>query len=175
MFIFKWNCFLFDFCVPGEDGAGGELDVADFEAGEGDEDEDLDAEGFGEEEVGDDDEREGEEEDEAPEETAGFNGDEHEVRERAPGDEERAVEVGSDRLVRRRFARVARRNGREAPPLLLRRHRLGNWSLSFFSLFLCVRFLSEGWCEIEGGGFKWGSWGWNYRAVPASWVYKLIN
>ncbi|PQQ11076.1 hypothetical protein Pyn_20116 [Prunus yedoensis var. nudiflora] len=75
----------------------------DFEAREGDEDEDLDDKGFGEEEVGDDDEGEGEED-----EAACFNGDEHEVRERVPGDEERVVEVGGDQLVRHRFAHVAR-------------------------------------------------------------------
>ncbi|PQP92934.1 hypothetical protein Pyn_33710 [Prunus yedoensis var. nudiflora] len=58
-----------------------------FESGEGDEDEDLDDKGF-REEVGDDDEGEGEED-----EAVGFNGDEHEVRERVPGDEECVVEL----------------------------------------------------------------------------------
>ncbi|KAI5324830.1 hypothetical protein L3X38_033903 [Prunus dulcis] len=70
---------------------------------EGDEDEDLADKGFVEEEVGDDEEGEG-----AEDEVAGFNGNEHEVRERVQGYEERAAEVGSDRLVRCRFARPFR-------------------------------------------------------------------
>lgn len=94
-------------CIPGENGAWGEFDVADFETGEGDEDEDLDADGFGDEEVSEDDEGNGEEEEEAAEKASGFDGDEHEVRERAPGDEKSAVEVGGDGLTRRRRRRLS--------------------------------------------------------------------
>lgn len=70
--------------------------VANFEVREGDEDGDLDAKGFGEEEVGYDDEGEWEQKDEVAKEAAIFNSDEHEVRERALGDEDHAVEVGGD-------------------------------------------------------------------------------
>lgn len=62
----------------------------------------MDADGFGDEEVGEDDERERKEEDEAAEKATGFNGDEHEVRDGASGDEKRSVEIGGDGIVRRR-------------------------------------------------------------------------
>ena len=82
----------------------------DFEVKEWDEDGDLDAKGFEEEEVGYDEEGEWEQKDEAAEEAAAFNSDEHEVRERAMGDEDHVVEVGGDWLVWRRFAHVAGRD-----------------------------------------------------------------
>ncbi|KAF7845393.1 Glycerol-3-phosphate 2-O-acyltransferase 6 [Senna tora] len=82
-----------------EDGAGDEVDVAEFEAGEGEEDEGLDGESFGDEEVGEVDEGDGGEEEEGAEEAAGFEGDEEVVREGAAGDEEGAVEVRGHRLV----------------------------------------------------------------------------
>ena len=47
----------------------------EFDAREGDEDEDLDADGFRDEEVSDDDERKREEKKESSEKTSGFNGD----------------------------------------------------------------------------------------------------
>ena len=59
----------------------------------------MDSQGFRDEEVGENDEREREEEDEATEEATGFNGDKHEIRERASRDEKRSVKISRDRSV----------------------------------------------------------------------------
>lgn len=101
--------------LPRQNRTWDEFDVTDLKAGVGDEDEDLDAEGFGYEEVGEDDERNGEEEDEAAEKAAGFDGDHHEVREWTAGYEERAVKVGGNGLRRWRLGAVAFCYRREAP------------------------------------------------------------
>lgn len=75
----------------------------------------MDTEGFGDEEVRDDYDWKREEQDEASEEATGFDGDEHEVREGASGDQKSAVEVGGDGLVRCRRRAVAFRYRREVP------------------------------------------------------------
>lgn len=80
-------------------GSRHDLDVADLEAGEGEEDQRLDGERLGEEEVGEVDEGDGGEEEERAEEAAGLQSDEQVVREGAARDEESAVEVGRHRLV----------------------------------------------------------------------------
>jgi hypothetical protein len=103
------------------------LDVAHLEPRHGDVHQRADGQRLGEEDVGDVDERHGQEQQDGAEDAAGLQRHEEVVGERAPGDEQRAVQVGGHRLLRPPL-RAALLDGLEPP-----RHHLG-WLLRSHSL-----------------------------------------
>lgn len=69
--------------IPGKNSARYQLDVADLESSEGDENEDLNTNSFGNEEIRYDDQRQRKKKDKTSKEASRFNGNKHEVGERA--------------------------------------------------------------------------------------------
>lgn len=82
----------------GQNRASHRLDVADLQSGERNEHERLNGDGFRQEQVHEVNERHRRQKQDSPENAACLDGDEHEVREGAGGDEESSVQIGGHRL-----------------------------------------------------------------------------